>query len=153
MWFALVMSHFFTPCEVYQFCYVLIFSMICSLFSKSWYTFSCEWCYLPYLQIVLSILPREAVSERPDLVIYLADELTNTGNFHSALKYYLLAVNDTVNVSWWAVVLGLFLLLQLLLRPLCNLVVVFLVEWGLVCESCSLLYVVGKPRTGYQFLL
>lgn len=54
-------------------------------------------------EIVLSILPREAVSERPDLVIYLADELTNTGNFHSALKYYLLAVNDTVNNGDWFV--------------------------------------------------
>ena len=25
------MSHFFTPCEVCQFCYVMIFSMMCSL--------------------------------------------------------------------------------------------------------------------------
>ncbi|CAF1926458.1 BnaC05g50020D [Brassica napus] len=48
-------------------------------------------------EIVLSILPREAVSEHSDLIINLADELTNIGNFHTALKYYLLAVNDTVN--------------------------------------------------------
>ncbi|KAF8102512.1 hypothetical protein N665_0198s0212 [Sinapis alba] len=48
-------------------------------------------------EIVLSILPREAVSEHPELIIKLADELTNVENFHSALKYYLLAINDTVN--------------------------------------------------------
>ncbi|CAH8381300.1 unnamed protein product [Eruca vesicaria subsp. sativa] len=46
---------------------------------------------------VLRILPREAVSEHPELIITLADELTKIENFHPALKYYLLAVNDTVN--------------------------------------------------------
>ncbi|KAL0744815.1 hypothetical protein Bca101_101641 [Brassica carinata] len=50
-------------------------------------------------EIVLNILPREAVSEHPKLIIDLADELTNIENFHSALKYYLLAINDTLNVS------------------------------------------------------
>ncbi|CAN6822618.1 unnamed protein product [Brassica oleracea] len=48
-------------------------------------------------EIVLNILPREAVSEHPKLIIDLADELTNIENFHSALKYYLLAINDTLN--------------------------------------------------------
>ncbi|KAH0882678.1 hypothetical protein HID58_058774 [Brassica napus] len=48
-------------------------------------------------EIVLSILPREAVSEHPKLIIDLADELTNIENFHSALKYYLLAINDSLN--------------------------------------------------------
>ncbi|CAH8386984.1 unnamed protein product [Eruca vesicaria subsp. sativa] len=46
---------------------------------------------------VLRILPQEAVSEHPKLIIDLADELTNIENFHSALKYYLLAINDTLN--------------------------------------------------------
>ena len=31
--------------------------------------------------------------------------------------------------------------------------VVFLVGWWFVCESCSLLYVVGKTRSGHHFLL
>ncbi|ESQ35030.1 hypothetical protein EUTSA_v10006758mg [Eutrema salsugineum] len=48
-------------------------------------------------EIVLSILPREAVSEHPELITNLADELTNIGNFHSALKYYLLAISEPVN--------------------------------------------------------
>ncbi|CAH8392851.1 unnamed protein product [Eruca vesicaria subsp. sativa] len=46
---------------------------------------------------VLRILPQEAVAEHPKLIIDLADELTNIENFHSALKYYLLAINDTLN--------------------------------------------------------
>ncbi|KAL1224087.1 hypothetical protein V5N11_031233 [Cardamine amara subsp. amara] len=48
-------------------------------------------------EIVLSILPREAASEHPELITNLADELTNTGNFHSALKYYLQAISEPVN--------------------------------------------------------
>ncbi|XP_010476925.1 PREDICTED: general transcription factor 3C polypeptide 3 [Camelina sativa] len=48
-------------------------------------------------EIVLSILPQEAVSEHPELITNLADELTNIGNFHSALKYYLKAISKPVN--------------------------------------------------------
>ncbi|CAH8252655.1 unnamed protein product [Arabidopsis lyrata] len=46
---------------------------------------------------VLSILPQEAVSEHPELITNLADELTNIGNFHSALKYYLEVISEPVN--------------------------------------------------------
>ncbi|AAF99810.1 Unknown protein [Arabidopsis thaliana] len=46
---------------------------------------------------VLSILPQEAVSEHPELITNLADELTNIGNFHSALKYYIEAISEPVN--------------------------------------------------------
>ncbi|CAA7056597.1 unnamed protein product, partial [Microthlaspi erraticum] len=46
---------------------------------------------------VLSILPREAVSEHPELITSLADELTNVGNFNSALKYYLSAISEPAN--------------------------------------------------------
>ena len=98
----------------------LLITLRCFLFSKSWCIFSCEWCCLPYLQIVLNILPREAVSEHPKLIIDLADELTNIENFHSALKYYLLAINDTLNVSIRQLYTRLFLFLQLLLRHFGN---------------------------------
>ncbi|CAN8292814.1 unnamed protein product [Cochlearia groenlandica] len=48
-------------------------------------------------EVVLSTLPREAVSEHSELITELADELTNIGNFPSALKYYLEAISEPVN--------------------------------------------------------
>lgn len=58
---------------------------------------------------MLSILPQEAVSEHPELITNLADELTNIGNFHSALKYYLEAISEPVNVRRSPVLLYCFL--------------------------------------------